>query len=193
VKILLNPKIHNAGWYSTMLIGKSSLMQTGVTWRRWMKRGMRVTAIGRASGAMKEGTNGEEISAASQAAENGSTGLELLTAKKAAKLLRVDTKTLRRMGVHYIPGGGSKRYYTVALLRTWQAERMVRCQQQTDSADGSTGRSRGRNISRKGTVRRTGTSTSRSTVIDFEKALGLRPRKTPPPSPPNGGTSSGAR
>jgi len=113
--------------------------------------------------------------------------LALLTAIEAAKLLRVDTKTLRRMGVTFIRGGGSKRYYTVALLRAWQAERAVKCQQ--DDAN----RSQASNISRGVRVRRTGTSTSRSTVVDFEKALGLRPRKTPPHSPPSAGTNSGER
>jgi hypothetical protein len=104
--------------------------------------------------------------------------LELLTAKQAAQLLHVDPSTFVRMDVWYIPVGKSKRY-TVKLLRAWQEERAVKCQEPSDAEPR---RYRGNSTSRGARGGRGGTSTSLSEVIDLGKALGLKTKQQRQPT-----------
>ena len=75
----------------------------------------------------------------------GDDELALLTAQEAARLLRVDPKIFRQMGVTFILVGKTKRY-TRPLLRQWQSERATRCPVQ-DPAGGVRRRSRASNTS----------------------------------------------
>ena len=97
--------------------------------------------------------------------------LRLLTAQEAAAELGVDVKTLRLWSPPAIVLGGGTKRYTRALLRDWLAQQR-RDGWQVEKRSPS----RAKNTSRAGQGRITGKSHSPSTVIEFEKAAGLRTR-----------------
>lgn len=106
--------------------------------------------------------------------------LAFLTAEAAAKILDIDAKTFRRLGVDYILVGNSKRY-TVPGIRAWQERSIQTCpSSQREGPDGKQKRSQGRNTSLPGRGQRRSTTTSLSTVIDFARVAGLRTEQPPP-------------
>jgi hypothetical protein len=104
----------------------------------------------------------------------GAPDLYLLTATEAAAMLNVDVKTFRRMAAPFILAGRSRRY-TRALLQSWLERSVVQClPNEPPRGKRKPGKSPGKNTLLPGRVPPTGKSPSGSTIIEFEKAVGLR-------------------
>jgi hypothetical protein len=104
------------------------------------------------------------------------TDLQLLIAQKAAAILEVDVKTFRGMGADFIRVGKSKRY-TVSLLRAWLQRNVQECPAAAPSPTPRWARKR----TYIGKVRRCGEQASSiTTLADFERIAGLKPRKPAP-------------
>lgn len=103
------------------------------------------------------------------------TNLALLTAAQAAAILDVDPKTFRTMQVPYVLAGKSKRY-TRFSLQTWLERSFLQWQPTPERL--SEGRRGGKSPAKHTSVsvrgRHIGKSASASTIVEFEKALGLK-------------------